>query len=344
MGGSGVEKGKAMMTRALVTGGGGFLGSAIVKKLVAADIPVTSISRSTYPTLETFGVMQVKGDITNLQDVVRAARGCDIVFHTAAKPGVWGRYEDYHTVNVTGTENVITACFENNIKYLIHTSSPSVVFDGKDMEGADETAPYPAHYETHYPKTKALAERAVKQAAEKGLNAVILRPHLIWGPGDNHLTPRILKRAEKLARIGKAGKLVDTIYIDNAADAHVLAARALMNNPALSGNIYFISQGAPMPVWDMVNAILAAGGKEPVNRTVPVFIARLIGAAFEMVYKTFRIEAEPPMTRFVANELSTAHWFNISAARKDLGYKPAVSTREGLMRLADWLDGNPYGL
>ena len=205
------------------------------------------------------------------------------------------------------------------------------------MEGVDESVPYPEAYHTHYPHTKALAERAVLGAVRDGLQAVILRPHLIWGPGDPHLMPRILARANRLRIVGTGRNRVDTIYIDNAARAHLLAAKALRDRPELSGRVYFISQDDPIPLWEMVNAILAAGGKPPVRRKISLRRAAWIGFALEWLYRAFPIPGEPPMTRFVAAELACAHWFDISAAKRDLGYRPEVSTEEGLKRLASAL-------
>jgi nucleoside-diphosphate-sugar epimerase len=208
------------------------------------------------------------------------------------------------------------------------------------MEGVDESVPYPKTYSAPYPHTKALAEKAVSGAAKTELPAVILRPHLIWGPGDNHLVPRILARAERLRRIGNGNNLVDTVYIDNAADAHILALDRLLADPGgLSGRIYFISQGEPIPLWEMIDKILAAGGKPPVTKRISPSSAYLAGGLMEAVYRLFRIQTEPPLTRFVAKELATAHWFDISAARRDLGYRPAVTTEEGLARLTAWLRG-----
>jgi 2-alkyl-3-oxoalkanoate reductase len=321
----------------LVTGGGGFLGGAIVRRLVARGDQVASFARRSYPELAALGVAQLQGDVADPAAVDIACRGREVVFHAAARAGVWGPYAAYHRPNVTGTANVIAACRRQGVGVLVHTSSPSVVFHGGDMEGVNESVPYPAHYHAAYPRTKALAERLVIRAAREGLAAIILRPHLIWGPGDTHLVPRIIARAERLKRIGRRPKRVDTIYIDNAADAHLLAAERLAADPGLSGRIYFISQGAPIPLWDMINAILAAAGKPPVTRTVPPWTAWLAGALLEGIYTVFRIRQEPPMTRFVARELATAHWFDISAARHDLGYVPRVSTAEGLARLAAWL-------
>ena len=321
----------------LVTGGGGFLGSAIVGRLVERGDRVRSFSRGFYPKLQHLGVEQVRGDIAEAEAVESACRGVELVFHVAAKPGVWGRYEDFFKVNVVGTRNVIAACKRHRIGRLIHTSSPSVVFNGKDMEGVDESAPYPERYLSHYPKTKAMAEREVITACAEGIHAIILRPHLIWGPEDNHLVPRILQRAKHLKKVGSADNLVDTVYIDNAADAHLLAADRLNENPALSGRVFFISQDDPIPLWHMVDAILEAADLSPVKGRISARTAWYIGAVLEGLYRMFRLKGEPRMTRFVAEELATAHWFDISAARKDLGYSPKVSTAEGLEKLGQWL-------
>ncbi len=324
----------------LVTGGGGFLGSAIARLLTQRGDRVSSFSRGYYPALEKSGIKQIKGDIRDKDAVDKACKGMDMVFHVAAKPGVWGKYSEYYGINVTGTLNIVAACQKSGVRSLIYTSSPSVVFDNGDMEGADESAPYPSGYRAHYPKTKAIAERHVAKASNKGLRTIIMRPHLIWGPGDNHLVPRIIARAKKLAQVGNGRNKVDTIYIDNAAKAHILAADNLEKNQDLSGNIYFISQDSPIPLWDMVNAILEAGSLSPVKRSVPKGVAWLAGSILELAYALFRIDNEPQMTRFVAEELASSHWFNIDAAKKDLGYVPEVSTEEGLRRLKAYLESS----
>jgi len=326
--------------KALVTGGGGFLGGAIVRLLQKRGDDVRSFSRSVYAELETLGVEQIQGDISDKHAVEQAVKGMDLVFHVAAKPGIWGDYSEYYQTNVIGTGNVISACIKHKVARLVYTSSPSVVFNGTDMEGIDESAPYPARFHAHYPATKALAEQLVVDAAGKGVLTIILRPHLIWGPRDNHLVPRIIKRAKRLVRVGNGRNLVDTIFIDNAAEAHVAAADRLEINPGLSGKIYFISQDEPMPAWDIINGILKAAGLEPVRRSIPHKMAWLIGALLECVYKIFNLKGEPQMTRFLADELATAHWFDISAAKKDLGYAPRISTAEGLRRLEQWLQQN----
>jgi len=325
--------------RALVTGGGGFLGGAIVRMLRERGDEVVSFSRADYPELAALGVTQLRGDLADLKAVTAAAQGCDIVFHVAAKAGIWGAYADYHAANVTGTESVLAACRAHGINRLVATGSPSVVFDGGDIEGGDESLPYPDHYDAHYPLTKMLAERLVLRANSPELATVSLRPHLIWGPGDNHLLPRIIAKARggRMKRIGVRACIVDTVYIDNAAQAHLLAADRLAPGSAIAGKAYFITNGEPLPLWEMVNRILAVADIAPVTATVSLGTAKIVAAGCELLWTLFRLAGEPPLTRFVASELSTAHWFDISAARRDLGYEPRVSINEGLQRLRAWL-------
>jgi 2-alkyl-3-oxoalkanoate reductase len=321
----------------LVTGGSGFLGGALVRALVARGDRVRSFSRRPHPAFETMLVEPILGDIADLPRLERACKGVKAVFHTAAKPPPWGAYEDYRRTNITGTLNVIEACRRCGVAQLIYTSTPSVIFDGGDLEGMDESAPYPARYTAYYPMTKAEAEKAVIQAGKSDLRTIALRPHQIWGPGDPHFVPRILRRARRLKRIGDGRNRVDTTYIDNAVEAHLLAADRLKADPMLSGRVFFISQGEPIPAWDMIDAILKAAGLPPVKGQLPHGTARALGFVFEKIYTWLRVSAEPPMTRFVADALAKAHWFDISAARRELNYLPKVSTAEGLRRLEAWL-------
>jgi nucleoside-diphosphate-sugar epimerase len=300
---------------------------------------VHSFSLRRHAELDALGATQQQGDIADPMAVSRAAAGCDIVFHIAAKTGVGGRYRDYYRANVLGTANVLAACRHHGIPRLVYTSSPSVVFDGRDMAGVDESVPYPPHYDAAYPKTKAIAERMVLSANGASLATVALRPHLVWGPGDNHLIPRILARARagRLRRLGTESKLIDSVYIDNAADAHILAADRLRPGSPIAGKAYFITQGEPIPLWDLVDRILHAAGLDRVTRSIPPRLAYGMGWLLEMIYAVFRPPEEPPMTRFVACELTTAHWFDITAARRDLSYHPKISLDEGLRLLASSL-------
>ena len=324
---------------ALVTGGGGFLGLAVVEQLLARGDRVRSLARGVYPGLAALGVEVLRGDLRDAQAVGQACAGCDVVFHVAAKAGIWGRYAVYYEPNVRGTQNVLAACREHGVHRLVYTSSPSVVFDGRSMEGVDESAPYPQKYHSHYSATKALAEQAVLAANGKTLRTLALRPHLIWGPRDNHLVPRIVSQglAGTLRRVGDGTNKVDTTYIDNAARAHLLAADALETNPRAAGRPFFISQGEPMALSEIIDGILAAAGLPPLTRSVPQGVAWSAGAILEAAYAVLRLKGEPRMTRFVARELATAHWFDITAARTELGYEPAISITEGLHRLEAWL-------
>lgn len=328
--------------KVLVTGGGGFLGGTIVRRLLARGHVVRAFQRGDYPALAVLGVECVRGDLTDVESVRRAAEGCEAVIHTAAKAGVWGPYDDYYRANVVGTQNVLAACRAAGVRYLVHTSSPSVVFDGHDENGIDESAPYPSRYLAAYPQTKAEAERLVLAANGPELTTVALRPHLIWGPGDPHLLPRLVARAKsgRLRLVARRDNLVDSTYVDNAALAHELALNVLDaddnagHRAACAGRAYFISNGEPLPMAELVNKLLAAKGVAPVTRTISPGLAHAAGVMLEATYKLLGRRDEPPITRFVARQLSTAHWFDLSAARCDLGYAPEVSFEAGLARIA----------
>ncbi|MDY3550984.1 NAD-dependent epimerase/dehydratase family protein [Gemmata sp. JC717] len=325
--------------KAVVTGGGGFLGGAVVRLLRQRGDSVRSFTRSAYPWLDELGVEQSLGNLSDLESVERAVSGCDVVFHVAAKAGVWGRYSDYHNTNVVGTQNVIAACKTHGVRRLVYTSTPSVVHAGGDNEGANESLPYPKHFDAAYPETKAKAEKAVLAANDSDLATVSLRPHLIFGPGDPHLIPRIIDaaRAGKLKRIGNRPAKVDVTYIDNAAQSQLDAADRLDIGTAPAGKAYFISNGEPVELWPFIDRVLAEAGLPPVETRVSAWKARLAGRVLESVYWLFRLPGEPPMTRFVANQMSTSHWYDIGAARRDLGYEPTVSVEEGLRRLGERL-------
>lgn len=325
--------------KVLVTGGGGFLGKAICKQLVARGHDVHAFNRHAYPELDTLGVKQHLGDLRTLDVVAVAAEGCDAIVHTAAKAGAWGPLIEYYEINVRGTDNVLAACELHRIPRLVYTSSPSVVHDGKDLNGVNESAPYATHFLAPYPQTKARAEQRVLAANSAQLATVALRPHLIWGPGDPHLLPRILDRSGKgrLRHIGDTPKKIDTVYVDNAAEAHVLALDRLEPGAAIAGKAYFITQGEPIHQDAMINALLKAAGLPPEERRISVDFARFVGTNLERVWKLLRLKSEPPLTRFIVEQLSTAHWFNIAAARRDLGYAPRVSTNEGLARVGEQL-------
>jgi nucleoside-diphosphate-sugar epimerase len=328
--------------RVLVTGGGGFLGAALCRALVARGDQVRSLSRGDYPALTALGVETHRGDVADAAAVVKAVEGCEAVCHVAAKAGVWGPFAEYYQANVVGTRNVIDACRKHGVPRLVYTSSPSVVYAGGDECGIDESAPYPERYLTHYPRTKSEAERLALAANDASLATVALRPHLIWGPGDNHLLPRLLASAKagRLRRVGDGQNVVDTTYIDNAVHAHVAALDRLRPQAACAGRAYFIANDQPQPLWDLIDQMLAAGGAPPVTRSISARKAYFAGALFELIYGALWLPGEPPMTRFVARQLATSHWYNLAAAKRDLGYAPTVTVDEGLERLRAWLATN----
>ena len=323
--------------KVLVTGGGGFLGRYIVEKLLARGYSVRVFSRGRYDDLSKKGVEIIQGDLRSYSSVIDACNGMDVVFHVAALAGVWGSSKDYYDINVTGTENVLHGCMENGVEKLIHTSSPSVIFGRDDIKGlSEDECPYPKKYLCEYARTKAIAERTVLEAHEHyGFPTVALRPHIIWGPGDNHLIPRLIERAMsgKLKKVGDKKNLVDIVYVENAADAHLNALDALSKGSDAAGKAYFISQGEPVNLWDWIDALLDKVGAPKITRSVSFNAAYRAGALLETLYRIFCIKDEPIMTRFVALQLAKSHYFDISAARKDLGYAPKISTKEGLDRL-----------
>jgi nucleoside-diphosphate-sugar epimerase len=323
---------------ALVTGGGGFLGSAIVKALLEKGDTVRTIQRGNYPFLKELGAETIQGDLTKLDDINVAASGCDVIFHVAAKAGVWGDYDDYYQANVIATKNVLEACRINKVKYLVYTSTPSVVFDGHDEEGINETAPYVKNFFNAYQKTKAKAEQLVINANSNNLKTVSLRPHLIWGPADPHLVPRVINRAKSgRLKLVDNNKKIDSCYIDNAVQAHLLAASKLGDNAVCAGKVYFISNDEPIRLIDLVDKILVAAKISFVVKTIPANIAYIIGFILEKIYTLLNIKSEPILTRFVAKQLSTSHWFDLTAAKQDLGYQALVSIDEGMKHLEDSL-------
>ena len=338
---------KQHTSHAFVTGAGGFLGKAICQRLLAAGIKGTGFARGDYPALSKMGVNMIKGDLADEAAVLAAMQTSDIVFHVASKAGVWGSKQSYYSPNVDGAKFIINACKKTNISKLIYTSTPSVTFAGHDENGCDESAPYADKYLNFYGESKAVAEKMMIAAngdvtlTGTPLQTVSLRPHLIWGPGDPHLVPRVLERANagRLKLVGKQDKLVDTIYVDNAAFAHILAAERLSLASAkgelaqCAGKAYYLSNDEPITMAAMLNKILDCKDLPAVNKRVPTSLAYGIGALLETLYGLLGKQQEPLMTRFVARQLSTSHYFDISAAKRDLGYSALVSIDEGMQRL-----------
>lgn len=322
--------------RALVTGGGGFLGRYIVEQLAARGDQVRVFSRRRYADLDPLGVEAHTGDLQDAAAVAAACENCDVVFHAAALPGIWGPWKLFYGVNTLGTQHVIEGCRKHCVPKLIFTSSPSVVFDGHDHAGADESLPYASMFLCHYPRSKALAEQAVLTAnGVDQLATCALRPHLIWGPRDTQLVPRLIERAKRgqLRQIGDGTNLISMVYVENAARAHVLAADALSLTSPVAGQAYFINEPDPVNLWGWINTLLSHAGLPPVQKRISARAAFAVGAALEAAYSVLRIHSEPRMTRFLARQLSTSHWYRIDKARRDFGFAPLVSVEEGLRKL-----------
>jgi 2-alkyl-3-oxoalkanoate reductase len=324
----------------LVTGGTGFLGRRIVDRLLAQGRQVAVSGRTPSPELEAKGVRFIRAPLEDADAVAAACQGMEAVFHVAAKVGVWGRYPDFFRANVLGTRAVIAGCKAHGVRRLIHTSTPSVVYNGHDLANADESLPLTKNCPSPYPLTKAAAEADVLAAHGPILATVALRPHLIWGPGDPHLVPRILAgvRSGRLRIVGGGTNRVDMVHVENAADAHMDAERALMRpDSSAGGRAYFVTNGEPVVLWEWVNGLLTALGEPPVTKRISLGAASAIGRACELIWSLLPVGAEPPMTRFVAAELAKDHWFNISAARRDLAYVPRIGMREGTASLVESL-------
>ncbi len=320
--------------KALVTGGGGFLGLYIVEQLLADGCDVRVFSRGRYARLDELGVECQSGDVRDAAAVSAACRGVDVVFHVAAVPGIWGSWSMFHDINTLGTQHVIDGCRKHGVGKLVYTSSPSVVFDGRDQLDADESLPYPSKFPCHYPHSKALGEQVVLAASSSSLATCALRPHLIWGPRDNQLIPRLIRRAQsrRLRRVGDGSNVISMAYVENVAAAHLQAARALSGTSPVNGQAYFINEPESLRCWDWINILLSRAGLPPIEKSISAGAAKAIGAVCETVYSLLRLPGEPPMTRFLAAQLSSSHSYRIDKARRDFGYQPKFTVEEGLAR------------
>ena len=323
--------------RALVTGGNGFVGRYIVEQLLERGDEVRVIGRNAYPELQSLGVECFRADLASSDGAPLnyALRGCDAVFHVAAKAGVWGAWDEYYRNNVSATQRLVRAAVGAGVPKLIFTSSPSVVFGAESISGADERQPYASRYLAPYPHTKALAERYVLQ--QQDIVTTAIRPHLVWGPRDPHILPGIIERARsgRLRQVGDGTNLVDVTYVENAAEAHILAANALHERSPVRGRAYFIGQERPVNLWQFVNEVLRVVGAPPVTKRMPYSVAKRIAATLENVYMALGRNEEPLLTRLMAAELAKSHWFDHTAAQRDFGYRPRISIEEGLRRTAE---------
>ena len=326
----------------LITGAGGFIGTALSQRLREKSYTITSISRGFYPHLEEMGIQQIQFDLTsnpiNLHQRLREVHlqnPIQAVFHVASKVAMWGVWEDFYASNVLATENLVKVCKELQISKLVYTSTPSVVYNGASFEQGDETLSYTRSKESYYAYSKAIAEKYILTKNSTTFKTLAIRPHLVFGKGDLNLIPAILKKAKenKLKIIGNGKNLVDVSYIDNVVDAHELALEALNNNKPIGGDAFFIGQG-PVNLWDFINKVLSYNNIPKVESTVSYRFVFFLSYIFEFVFKLFRItKIDPPSTRFVVNQLSKDHYFSHQKAKELLGWEPKVDIDEGLRRL-----------
>ncbi len=323
--------------RMLVTGGSGFVGSALCRRLHALGHDVIALARRPSPMLAAAGIRTVIHDLAAPaadSSLAGMFTGVGCVFHTAAHVKMWGPKGAFRAGNIVATDHVIAACREAGVPRLVFTSSPSVVATPAGLRGVDESQPYPAHFEAFYPETKAAAEQAVLAAHSAELRTIALRPHLIFGPGDTNLVPTILARARagRLVQVGDGSNLVDLTFIDDCEEAHGLAAAALDERPSAGGRAYFISQGTPVPLWGWIARVLELHSVAPVRRKISARLARVLATVAETTWRAGRFKSDPPLTRFLAEEMATDHYFDLSAARRELGYAPSLTVWEATER------------
>ena len=316
--------------RVLVTGASGLLGGAVARELAARGHEVRAFQRRPAGLP---GIADEPGSITDADAVRRAVRGVDAVVHLAAKVSLAGDPAEFSAVNVEGTRRLIAEAAHAGIRRFIHISSPSVAHTGSPIAGDDARPADPEHARGDYARTKAIAERLALAADSPGFAVVAVRPHLVWGPGDTQLVARIAQRAAagRLPLLGSGAALIDTTYLDNAATA---IAAALDRAEDVHGQAYVVTNGEPRPVAEMLAGICRAAGVRPPARHVPAGLARGAGGAIEALWRMRPGADEPPMTRFLAEQLSTSHWFDQRRTRADLRWSPSVSIDEGLARLA----------
>ena len=325
--------------RVLVTGASSLIGSGVVARLVERGDDVVALQRHRAAGLAD-RVDQRLGDIAERDAVMGAAEGCDGVIHLAAKVGVIGARADYVSTNVDGTRHVLDAARLHSVGRVVHVSSPSVAHDGHPIIGGAADPAVSTHGAAWYPETKAIAERMALAANGPHTAVTVIRPHLVWGPGDTQLVGRIAERAAagRLALVGGGAALVDTTYVDNAAAALVAALDAVHPDAPCAGRAYVVANGEPRPIRELVEGICLAAGVPFEPRDVALPVARRIGSIIDRVWPRLGREDEPPLTRFLADQLGTAHWFDPRPARDDLAWTPQVSIDEGLRELADWFD------
>ena len=320
--------------KVLVTGASGMLGGATARVLAERGDDVTVLQRRPAG----LGLREVLADVADPEAVLRAVDGHDAVVHLAAKVNITGAWADYQRINIDGTRAVVEACRSTGVTRLVDVSSPSVAHAGRSLVGAGAGPADPDAARGPYARSKAAAELLALAADGPSLAVVAIRPHLVWGPGDTQLVARIVRRARqgRLPLMGAGAVLVDTTYVDNAVDA-LVAALDHCHPDGVHGEALVVSNGEPRPIAEVLGAWAEAGGAPRPSRHLPVPLALAAGAVAEGLWALRSgDDADPPLNRFLVEQLSTAHWFDQRRTREALGWRPAVSLDEGFDRLARW--------
>jgi 2-alkyl-3-oxoalkanoate reductase len=321
----------------LVTGGTGFLGQYLTRALLAQGHRVHILGRNfahaKVQELIAGGAIPISADLRYGAAVEAACPGIDVVCHAGALSAPWGKRVDYYDINVGGTEAVLAGCLAHGVRRLIYISSPSVVFDGRDQQLVSEEIPYPRRFTSIYSLTKKLGEDRVNAAAATGLQTVILRPKAIFGPGDQSLLPRLIAaaRQKRLPQIGDGCNLVDLTYVENVVHALVLALDA----QAAIGKTYTITNDEHVPLWDVIRGVLSQLNLSTNLRQIPLAVALNVALLMEM--RAALTGREPLLTRYTATILARTQTYDISAAKRDLGYAPCASIAEGTERTLEAL-------
>jgi nucleoside-diphosphate-sugar epimerase len=323
--------------KVLVTGTGSLLLGGIASELVRRGDDVVCLQRRPSTFVGHQNAHEVLADICDADAVAQAAQGCDAIIHGAARVGIVGSQKEFYDTNVTGTKNILQAAEQHSISRLVFVSTPSVAHTGDSLIGAPAGEAEIGRSRSYYAESKAIAERTVLNARNEHLAVVAIRPHLVWGPGDTQLVGRIVERAAsgRLAVIGTGNALVDSTYIDNAISAHIAALDALHIGSACDGKAYVISNGEPRTVNELMRSMCGAAGIPFEPRHVSLAMGIRLGSVIERLWPLIK-SSEPPLTRFVAEQLGTAHWFDQRAVQQDLGWTPQVSLDEGFQRLTQW--------
>ena len=320
------------MARAFVTGGSGFIGGRLIERLLADGRAVRALARSerSAAAVERLGAEAVPGDLADRESMARGAAGCDVAFHLAAHVADWGPWEKFERANVEGTRNALAACERAGVGRFVHCGTEAALMAGEPLVGVDETAPLRPDSKAPYAATKARAEQAVRDANRRGFETVVLRPRFVWGAGDTTLLPQMVEMVERgrFAWVGGGRNLTDTTHVENVVEGLVLAAER-----GAPGEAYFVSDGEPVVFREFVTALLETQGVRAPSRNLPRWLPGPLGRASETAWRLLPLPGAPPMTRFTAWVLTQECTIEIGKARRELGYEPVVSRRDGLAEL-----------